>query len=181
MKAQKGLLAVSLSLTLLGFLGTGAYAAEPLKVGVVDQQAVLEKTKEVRRVLEELKAFSGARQKLISADDEVLKKLEAELNTSESSLSEAARREKQETFRTKLEAYQRRVQDFNREIQTKQKEYADDFQKKFEEVVAAVAKREGYAALLDKGSDATFRVVLYARSWIDLTQEVIKEFDKRYK
>jgi outer membrane protein len=170
-----------MSLVLVALLGTGAYAAEPLKVGIVDQQAVLEKTKVGRRVLEELKAFSGARQKLISADDEELKKLESELNNPESSLSEAARRQKQETFRTKLEAYQRRVQDFNREIQIKQKEYADDFQKKFEEVVAAVAKREGYAALLDKGSEATFRVVLYAREGIDLTNEVIKEFDKRYK
>ncbi|MBI4402070.1 MAG: OmpH family outer membrane protein [Nitrospirae bacterium] len=160
---------------------TGSLAAEAFKVGVIDQQVVLEKTKAGKKALESLKEFSASRQKIISADDEEMKKLENELRAQESGLSEAAKREKQELFRTKLENYQRRLQEFNREIQTKQKEMADEYLKKMNPVVAAVAEKAGCAAVLDKGSDTTLRIVLYHRDTVDLTDEVVKEFDRRYK
>lgn len=169
--------------TLLLVLGpvTGSFAAEAFKVCVIDQQAVFEKTKAGQRALKLLKEFSASRQKIIAADDEEMKKLENELRAQESGLGEAAYREKQEMFRTKLANYQRRLQEFNREIQTKQKEKADEYLKKMTPAVAAVAKKAGCAAAIDKGSDATFRIVLYHRNTIDLTDKVVKEFDRRYK
>jgi outer membrane protein len=39
-----------------------ALAADPLKVGVMDQQLVIEKSKAGKRALEELKAYSATRQ-----------------------------------------------------------------------------------------------------------------------
>ena len=42
-------------------------AAEPVKVGVMDQQLVIERSKAGKRALEDLKAYSATRQKIISA------------------------------------------------------------------------------------------------------------------
>lgn len=167
-------------LVVLGCVSLG-WSAETVKVGVIDPQAVMEKTKAGRRALEGLKEFSASRQKIIAADDEQLKQLEKELQAQEGGLSEAAKREKQEQFRTKLQNYQRRIQDFNREIQGKQKEMAGEYQKKIDEAAAAVAERNGYAAVLDKGTEATLRIVIYHQDAIDLTEQVIKEFDRRNK
>ena len=170
--AASGLITLSLEAPCL--------SAESFKVAVIDQQAVLEKSKSGKRALESIKEFSASRQRIVATDDEELKKLEKELKAQEGALTEAAKREKQELFRTKLESYQRRLQDFNREIQTKQRELAEEYQKKIDKAAAAVAEKAGYAMVLDKGSDATLRIVLYYQKAVDLTDQVVKEFDRRY-
>ena len=169
-----------LGLFLVG-IASSAIAAESLKIGVIDQQAVMERSKTGKRALESLKEFASSRQKIVSSDDEELKRLEAELKDQESGLTETSKRERQEQFRVKFEGYQRRLQDFNREIQTKQKELADEYAKKIDQATTAVAQRGGYAMVLDKGTDATLRIVIYASPAIDLTDQVIKEFDRQFK
>jgi len=158
--------------------GVTGLAAE-FRIGVIDQQVIMEKSKAGKRALEGMKEFSASRQKIIAADDEALKELEKSLKAQESGLSETARREKQEQFRAKLDAYQRRLQDFNREIQGKQKELFEEYSKKIDQAAKVVAEKEGYVAVLDKGSESTLRVVLYHRSTVDLTDQVVKEFDRQ--
>jgi outer membrane protein len=157
-------------------------AAERLRVGVISQQAVMERSKAGKRALDTMKEFAASRQRIISADDEELKGLERELKAQESGLSEAAKREKAELFRTKFENYQKRLGDFNKEVQTKQKEMFDEYSKKIDDATTAVGAREGYTAVLDSGnSPGQLRVVIYAHPALDLTDDVVKEFDKRYK
>lgn len=158
-----------------------AVAAESNKVGVIQQRTIMEKTKAGKRALETLQEFQASRQRIIAADDEELKKLEDEIKGQESGLSEPAKREKQEQFRAKFENYQRRIQDFTREIQQKQKELTDEFQKKIDEAVQAVAEKNGFAAVIDEGGTATIQIVLYAHPSVNLTEQVIKEFDRRNK
>ena len=155
-------------------------AAESYKVGVVDQQAVLERSKAGKRALEALKEFSAARQRIVAADDGELKKLEADLKQ-DSTLTEAQRREKQEQFRVKFENYQRRLQDFNREIQAKQKELAEEYQKKIDQAASAVGAKAGLAVIFDKGNDNTIKIVIYAQDSIDVTDQVLQEFDRQNK
>ena len=159
----------------------GGSAAETFKIGVVDQQQVLERSQAGKRAIETLKEFSASRQKIVSADDEELKRLEKELKEQESTLSEAVKREKQETFRTKFENYQRRLQEFNREIQGRQKQLADEFQKKIDQAASVVGQKNGYAAVLDKGNEAALKIVIYSNQSIDLTEQVIKEFNRQNK
>jgi outer membrane protein len=148
---------------------------------VVDQQAVLERSQAGKRALDGLKEFSAARQRIVSADDEELKKLESELKKDDGGLSDAVKRDKQEQFRVKFENYQRRLQDFNREIQTKQKQLVEEFQKKIDRAAAAVAEKNGLAAILDRGSESTIKIVIYAHDSLDLTDQVVKEFDRQNK
>ena len=49
---------------------------EIIKVAVMNQQAVVEQSKAGKRALEELKAYSMTRQKIINADDQELKELQ---------------------------------------------------------------------------------------------------------
>jgi outer membrane protein len=165
----------------LAWLTEPAAAAESFKVGVIHQRTIVERTKAGKRALDSLKEFTASRQRIIAADDEELKKLDDALKTQEGGLSEAAKTEKQEQFRAKFENYQRRIQDFNREIQQKQKEITEEFQKKIDESVQAVAEKGGYSAVIDEGDAATIHVVLYAHPSVDLTNQVVKEFDRRNK
>jgi len=157
------------------------WAAEAVKVGVMDQQAVMERSKAGKRALEDLKSYSMTRQKIINADDQELKELEQSIQDPNSKLSEEVKQQKQELFRSKVEAYQRRLADFNREIQQKQREMIAEYAKKVAEAAQVVAQKDGYAAIIDKGNEAMIRVVLYHQPALDVTDQVVKEFDRQNK
>ncbi|CAI4032712.1 Outer membrane protein H precursor [Nitrospira tepida] len=157
----------------------GAMGAESFSVAVVNQQTVMDKSKTGQRAIEELKTFSATRQKIVSSDEEELKELEKVLQ--DGTLKDEQKQEKQNLFRAKLDAYQRRVQDFNREIQQKQKELFEQYSKKISEAALKVAQRRGFAAVLDTGTEASVKIVIYANRSVDITDEVIKEFDRQFK
>ncbi len=164
--------AIGLWLAMVGPAGS----VDTFKVGVMDQQVVIEKSKAGKRALEELKTYTTTRQKIINADDQELKELEQAIQ--DSKLSETAKQEKQGQFQAKLEAYQRRLADFNREIQAKQREMVIEYAKKVQEAAQTVAAKEGYAAIMDKGNDAVIKIVIYHQPGLDLTEQVVKEFDR---
>jgi outer membrane protein len=149
------------------------------KVAVMNQQMVVEQSKAGKRALEELKAFSATRQKIINADDVELKELQQAIQ--DGKLSDSAKQEKQSQFQAKLDAYQRRLADFNREIQQKQREMVAEYMKKVQAAAQAVGEKNGYVAVIDKGSEAMMKIVLYHQPALDVTDQVVKEFDRQNK
>lgn len=164
--------------TLLLASHPAAQAAEAFKMGVVDPQAVLERSKAGRKALDGLKEYVSTRQKMLSRDEEDLRNLEKQLKDQESGLSESAKKDKQTSFRAKVQDYQKRAQDFNQELQGKQKELVDDYMKKIGAATQTVAERGGFSIVVDKGSEQTVKIVIYNKDTIDLTEQVIKEFDR---
>lgn len=152
-------------------------AAEDFKMGVVDPQVVLEKSKAGKRALEGLKEYVSIRQKLLAKDEEDLRNAEKQLREQAAKMSENERKEKETQFRTKLQDYQKRAQEFNQEFQRKQKELVDEYMKKIMAATKTVAEKGGYSLVVDKGSEQTMKIVLYNKETIDLTDQVLKEFD----
>ncbi len=154
-------------------------ADETFKVAVMNQQVVVEQSKAGKRALEELKAYSITRQKIINADDQELKELQQAIG--DGKLTDSAKQEKQGQFQAKLEAYQRRLADFNREIQQKQRELVAEYSKKVHAAAQAVGEKNGYVAIIDMGNEAAMKIVLYHQPVLDLTDQVVKEFDRQNK
>jgi outer membrane protein len=152
---------------------------ETFKVAVMNQQVVIELSKAGKRALEELKAYSMTRQKIINADDQELKELQQSIQ--DGKLTDSAKQEKQGQFQAKLEAYQRRLADFNREIQQKQREMVAEYSKKVQAAAQAVGEKNGVVAIIDKGNEAMMKIVLYHQPALDLTDQVVKEFDRQNK
>ncbi|MEK6671841.1 MAG: OmpH family outer membrane protein, partial [Nitrospirota bacterium] len=154
-----------------------ALSDETFKVAVMNQQVVIEQSKAGKRALEELRAYSMTRQKIINADDQELKELQQAIQ--DGKLSDSAKQEKQGQFQAKLDAYQRRMADFNREIQQKQREMVAEYSKKVQAAAQAVGEKSGFIAVIDKGSEAAIKIVLYHQPALDVTDQVVKEFDRQ--
>jgi outer membrane protein len=176
---QRNWMVLGIVQVLLAWLAQPVQAADRMKVAMMDQQQVIERSVAGKRALEDLKSYSTTRQKIIDSDDQELKELEK--GVQDTNLSEEVRKEKQEHFRTKLEAYQRRIQDFNREVQEKQRAMVAEYAQKIHDAASVVAQKEGYVAVIDRGSDATVKIVLYSHPSLDLTEQIIKEFDRQNK
>lgn len=155
-----------------------AQAAEAFKMGVVDPQTVLEKSKAGKKALDGLKEYVSTRQKLLSRDEEELRNTEKTLKEQLAKMSEAEKKEKETHFRAKIQDYQKRAQEFNQELQGKQKELVDDYMKKIGAATQTVAEKGGFSIVVDKGSEQTVKIVIYNKDTIDLTDQVIKEFDR---
>jgi len=158
---------------------SAVFADDTFKVAVMNQQSVVEQSKAGKRAIEELKAYSATRQKIISADDQELKELQQAIQ--DVKLTDSAKQEKQGQFQAKLDAYQRRLADFNREIQQKQRELVAEYMKKVQAAAQVVGEKNGYVAVIDKGSEAMIKIVLYHQPALDVTDQVVKEFDRQNK
>ncbi len=154
------------------------HAADAFKMGVIDPQSVLEKSKAGRKALDGLKEYVSTRQKLLARDEEELRNTEKTLKESASKLSDAEKKEKETQFRVKIQDYQKRAQEFNQELQGKQKELVDEYMKKIAAATQTVAEKGGFSLVVDKGSEQTVKIVIYNKDTIDLTEQVIKEFDR---
>ncbi len=157
-----------------------AFAAKNFKVGIVDPQAVIEKSKAGQRALATLKEHATVRQKLLASDEEELKTLQEELQNGKG-LSDKDKQAKQERFQRKLQEYQKRGQEFQQELGVKQRDMVKEYMGKIEEATKAVADRHGFSLVIDKGSNATLKIVLYSRKGLDITNEVVKEFNKKFR
>jgi outer membrane protein len=171
-----------LSLAMVGIVLTGtlsiAQAAETFKMGVIDPQAVLEKSKAGKKALDGLKEYVSTRQKLLSRDEEELRNTEKQLKEQVAKLSESEKKDKETQFRGRIQEYQKRAQEFNQELQAKQKELVDDYMKRIASATQTVAEKGGFSIVVDKGSEQTVKIVIYNKDTIDLTEQVIKEFDR---
>lgn len=155
------------------------YAGDSARVGVMDQQLVFERSKSGKAALDDMASYAQTRQKIINSDEQELKELQQSLEDPNTKLTDAVRQEKEEQLRGKVEAYQHRVQEFNREVQQKRGEMVAEYSRKIAAAAQAVAQKEGYVAILDKGQDSVLRIVLYHQAALDVTELIVKEFDRQ--
>ena len=160
-----------------------AFAAKKksFRVGVIDPQAVIEKSKAGSRALASLKEHAQARENVMKNDQRELEKLQAELKAGEAKMSPEELKHQQERFTQKFQEWQKRGQEFQQELGQKQKELVQEYMKKIQQATSVVAKRHGFDVVIDKGSENTLKIILYHRDGLDLTAEVVKEFNKRFK
>jgi len=167
----------------LGFTGELASAAtkDSFRVGVLDPQTVIEQSKAGSRALAGLKEHAQARETVMKNDQKELEALQEDLKATQDTLSAEEQKRKQERFSQKFQEWQKRGQEFQAELGQKQKELVQEYMQKIEEATSIVAKRHGFDIVIDKGSESTLKIVLYQRDGLDLTNEVVKEFNKRFK
>ncbi len=146
-------------------------------VGVVDPARLLSETNAGKKAKESLGAFSKNRQALIEIEEKELRRMEEDFGRQASVLSAPAKREREELFRRRMAEYQQKAGEMNREVQEKQKDVLEGFREKVELVVGKVSKRLGLQKVMDKGKGGP---TLYNEEGLDITGQVIEEFNREY-
>ena len=162
------------------FVVSGCAGAAPKvegKIGVLDPARILSDTNAGKKAKDNLAAFSKNRQTLIELDEKELRRMEEDFVKQASVLSPTAKREREESFRRRMQEYQQKVTELNREVQEKQKDVMDGFRDKIETVVGKVAKRLGLQIVVDSSKGGP---TLYREDTIDISNQVIEEFNRDY-
>ena len=147
------------------------------KIGLMDPTRVLNDSNAGKKAKDSLTAFSKNRQALIEIEEKELRRMEEDFIKQASVLSPAAKSEREQVFRRRMAEYQQKAGELNREVQEKQEDVLEAFRDKVEAVVAKVAKRNGLQVVIDKGKGGP---AIYGADELDITTQVIEEFNKEY-
>jgi len=161
----------------IALMGWGSSAlAQEGKIGFVDAQAVLDRSKPGQASKDVLEQYVKSRQQLIDTDEQEIQQLDNELKKQSDVLSADAKKAKQEALQEKYAKYQKRSMELTKEVQDRRTEVLKEFNRKLVQAVQQVAERDGYTMVLDKETEGG--VVLFAKESMNLTDSVVKELDR---
>lgn len=160
-------------LIVLSMLLTASLALAEAKVGFVDMQKAIQSTTAGKKAKTELETEFNKKKKELEKKEADLKKMGEDLEKKKSVLSEEALGKKQAEFQEEMLKYRDVVGKSQIEIQKKERELTAPILDKMKKVISKLAKEKGYTMVIENS-----QMVLYATAEADLTEEVIKAFEK---
>lgn len=167
---MKGFLLVLISLCL-----TGNVFAK-VNVGIVDIQKIISTVKEGKSADEKLKKSYNDKKKKLETEQKDIVDMQKKLEKQSLVMSDDAKQKKMLELRKKMEEFQQKMMAADKEIKQEQEDLKKPIFQKLKAVIEEVSKTEGV--------DMTFEVssspVVYVDNKKDLTEKIIKEYDKKY-
>lgn len=152
-----------------------ALAAEKTKIGFVDLQRALNESEFGKKTKTELEDLIRAKRTAIEEMAKTRDSMKEELDRQATTLSDEAMRQRVDELDRKERELERLVADTNEELQKLQREKEIVIIKELDDIISGIGKKEGYIVILP--SD----VILYSEDDADLTDRVIKEYDRLKK
>jgi outer membrane protein len=165
-------LGLSASLT----VALNAQAPPPTKVGVVDLQSVIIKTKDGERAAAELKAKFGPKQAELEKQQQAITALETQLRNGQNTMSDENKQKLIREIDQKSNLLKRDTEDANTDSEQDQQRVMGELVPKILSVLNKYASENGFAVVFDISSQQT--PVLFASNSVELTRALIDAYDK---
>lgn len=167
---MKSLIAVLASL----LLSTSAFAK--VTVGKVDVQKVLISVNQGQTVRDQLKKSFDEKQKQLKDEEDKIRKLQDDYQKKAAVLNEKEKGKKEREIQEKIVAIQQKTATFQKDIQDMEQKLKTPILEKVKAIVDEVAKSSD----VDFVYEAATAPILYAKDEKDLTDDVIKMYNKKF-
>ena len=167
---MKSLIAVMASL----IISSSAFAK--VVVGKVDVQKVLITVNQGQAVRDQLKKAFDEKQKQLKEEEDKIRKLQDDYQKKASVLNEKEKSKKEREIQEKIVAIQQKTASFQKDIQDMEQKLKTPILEKVKAIVDDVSKN----AEVDFVYEAATAPILYAKDEKDLTEDVIKMFNKKF-
>lgn len=152
-----------------------AVSAADVKIGYVDLQKAIQETSAGKKAKKQLEDAFNKKKKELEKAEQDLQKMNEDLEKKAMVLSEDVRTQKQQEFQKEMLKYRDMVGKSQVEIQKRERELTMPILENLRDIIQNIAKKENYTVVLEKSEQA----VLWADKDIDLTDRVVKEFEKK--
>jgi outer membrane protein len=139
--------------------------------------AVLGTVEAQRRLGALEKKYSPREQQLQKLNDDI-EALKKTLDDSSAKLTEAEKNQRLQELGAKEKQLQREAEDFKNDSQRESQQAFQQVAQKVFSFLQAFSQQHGYAAVLERGTDAT-PIVWYAASNVDITDQITKGYDAK--
>ena len=157
-------------------LAMGSAAAVELKIGVVDLQAVMTRSKAGQKARTDMKAFFDNKQAELKKEESALEALQKDMEKNKLTMSKAQREKKEGEFKDKLKNYRAKVNESNKALQRKEQEFQRKALLEINTIVKKLSEERGITLVLERAQGG----IMAADSSFDITNEVIKQFDAKF-
>lgn len=162
-----------LSLMLLTF-SFSSFSA--VVVGLVDIQKIITSIKEGQNVQKNLEKSFNAKKALLKKDEDKIKKAQEDYKKQSVVLAEAARANKEREMQEMMMALQNKTMEYQKEIQKLEQDQKKPILEKLRPIIDEVSKANGVSMTFELSAAP----IVYAESKKDLTEDVIKAYDKKH-
>ncbi len=153
-----------------------AVADAALKIGVVNFQQALNSVNEGKTAKSKLEAEFKRKQKQLDIQQKELEALKNDLQQQAAVLSQDKLQAKQQEFQKKFLALRQKAGEYQQEMLKKESELSAKILGRLKTIVDEIGGKEDFTLIVEKSNDP----VLYVKSKDDLTQRVIKIYNKKY-
>jgi outer membrane protein len=150
-----------------------SYAQQPMRIGVVDSQEVLEKSQEGKRVTAQIESKNKTLQEDLVRLDDKIRELETKLNTQRLTLSQEALSNLLSDIDKRRTERARFVEDSRRELNDLTQRLFQRLQGELVPIINEIGKEKNLDIIFDRGSSG----IIFYNPAVDLTPEVIQKYD----
>jgi outer membrane protein len=154
--------------------GPVSWAADPIKIGVIELQRVFNESKLGQKYKAEFLAKAKEMDEDLKRREKELKTLEETLSQQKVLLSPSAWDVKAREFQDEASRFQKKVAESRQTFQRGTQEVTRRILKELQPLVRDVAESGGYTLILERQEGG----VLHALGNINLTDEIIRRYDK---
>ncbi|GAB4013670.1 MAG: OmpH family outer membrane protein [Bdellovibrio sp.] len=167
----------SISLIALSFVLLFSNSALAMKIGKVDVQKVLVTVEQGKKVRDQLKKEFDSKQAEIRKEEDKIRKQQEEFEKKSAVMNDKAKGQKQKEIQDGIMALQQKSMDYQKSIQEMENNLKRPILENIKKIVEDVSKSAGV--------DVTFEMstapIIFAKDEKDLTEDVIKAYNKKYK
>lgn len=157
---------------------TGAGTQASSKVGVLNVQVAISGTAEGKQAAAELQSQFTPRSTELDNLRKQIDDLQNRLRTGQTTLSDDEKARLQREGDQLTRTFQRKQQEDSDDLNDAQQEVVNRIGRKMMDVLAKFSRENGYALILDSGSQQT--PVVFSANQIDVTQDIVRLYDQSY-
>lgn len=151
-------------------------ALSAVVVGKVDLPKVLVSVHQGAAVRDQLKKTFDEKQKLLKDDEDKIRKMQDDFQKKMSVLNEKEKNKKDKEIQEKFMNLQQKTATFQKDLQDLEQKLKAPILEKIKQVVDDTSKETG----VDLVYEASSAPILYAKEEKDLTDDVIKQYNKKF-
>jgi outer membrane protein len=154
-------------------LSVPVWGQEKVRIGFVDLQKAIRDSQAGKRAREQFQAEIKKIESGLLKEKQDLERLKSDLEKKGLLLKAEERRSMEKEFQRRARGYQRQMKDSREELRQREAEMTGSILKELEKVVTKIGEQEKFTLILERTQ------VLYTDQGVDITDRVIKSFDRR--
>lgn len=160
-------------LSLLAF----SLSASAQKFGVIDLQKAVLATTAGKKAKKQIETEVAKRKKQLEKKRASLQQMNKDLEKKALVLSDDVKAKKQAEIQREAVKLQEMFMKSQQDLQAKERALQKPILETLQKVIRDIAKKDGYDMIFEKAEQR----ILFAKESVDLTQKVVKEFEKKHK
>ncbi|MBC7467550.1 MAG: OmpH family outer membrane protein [Bdellovibrio sp.] len=167
---------MKLFLTLAAVMMTASLASADFKLAYVDVQKAIEKSSAGKKAKEDMKKEAEKKNKDLEKKKADVDKMREDIEKKRSVLSEEAFGKRAAELQEEMQKFNVLAQKAQQELQKREADLLQPIVEKMKKVIAGLAKEKGLSMVIQSNQNA--QIVLFATPESDITEDVVKAFDK---